>query len=114
MRWLWPVALTAAASTGAFLLAGIALAAMDPTVTTIGTVFVGGAVAALSAGLGLAVARRAPRNVVGVLLVVVGLMVAFTAARYDCGTCDADGIGVETSANLHPQQGDGADRHAGR
>src|SRR3954447_381514 len=81
MRWLWPVALTAAASTGAFLLAGVALAAVRPTATTIGIALIGGAAAASSAGLGLAVARRTPRNVVGVLLVLVGLTIAFTAAR---------------------------------
>jgi signal transduction histidine kinase len=81
MRWLWPVSVAAAASTGVFLLAGVALAAVDPTATTIGIALVAGAAAALSAALGLAVARRTPRNIVGLLLVLVGLMVAFTGAR---------------------------------
>jgi signal transduction histidine kinase len=81
MRWLWPVALAASALTGALVLAGVALAAVRPTGTTIAIALVGGAAAAAAAGLGLAVARRTPGNVVGVLLVLVGLTEAFTAAR---------------------------------
>ena len=81
MRWAWPVALAASAITGALLIAGVALVAVTPTATTIATAAVGAAAATLAVGLGLAIARRAPRNPVGLLLVLVGLTVAFSAAR---------------------------------
>jgi signal transduction histidine kinase len=81
MRWAWPVALAASAVTGALLIAGVALVVVTPTATTIGIAVVGTAAAALAVGLGLAVARRVPRNPVGLLLVLVGLAVAFSATR---------------------------------
>jgi signal transduction histidine kinase len=81
MRWPWPVAVAASGLTGALVLAAAVLAALEPTSTTISVAAVGGSVAAVTAGLGLAVARHARRNVVGALLVLVGLMEAFTAAR---------------------------------
>jgi signal transduction histidine kinase len=80
MRSLRP-ALIASALAGGFVLAGLVLAAIRPTASAIAVAFVGGAAAAFCSGLGLAVARREPRNVVGPLLVVVGLAMAFTAAR---------------------------------
>jgi signal transduction histidine kinase len=81
MRWAWPVALAASVITGALLIGGVALAIVTPTATTIGIAAVGAAAATLAVGLGLAVARRAPRNAVGLLLVLVGLGVAFSATR---------------------------------
>ena len=81
MRSLRPAALTALALTGVPVLAGVALAALRPTGTTVALALVGGAAAALCSTLGLAVTTRAPRNVVGPLLTLVGLAMAFTAAR---------------------------------
>jgi signal transduction histidine kinase len=62
------------------LAAGV-LAALEPTSTTIALAAVGGSVAAVTAALGVAVARHARRNVVGALMVLVGLCEALTAAR---------------------------------
>jgi signal transduction histidine kinase len=81
MRWAWPIALAASAVTGALLIAGAALVVVTPTATTIAIAAVGGAAATLAVGLGLAVARRVAHNVVGLLLVLVGLAVAFSATR---------------------------------
>jgi signal transduction histidine kinase len=75
------VAVAASALTGALVLAGAVLAALHPTATTIAWAALGGLVAVVSAVLGVVIARRAPRNVVGMLLVLVGLGVAWTAAR---------------------------------
>src|SRR3954449_9592088 len=48
---------------------------------TLGIVALGGAIAAMTAALGAVVARRARGNVIGPLLVLVGVAEAFTAAR---------------------------------
>jgi signal transduction histidine kinase len=75
------VAVGACALTGALVSAGVVLAALHPTATTIAWAALGGLVAALSATLGVVVARHARDNVVGALLALVGLGVAWTAAR---------------------------------
>jgi signal transduction histidine kinase len=81
MRWPWAVAVTASGMTGALVLAAAVLAALEPTGTTIFVAAVGGSVAAVTAALGLVVARHVRQNVVGALLVLVGFAEAFTAAR---------------------------------
>src|SRR4051812_13638708 len=81
MRWPWPVALVAAALTAALLAAGWALAALEPATETLGIAAAGTLVAGLSAVLGVIVAHRARRNVVGALLVLIGLGEALTATR---------------------------------
>src|SRR4051812_12067812 len=81
MKWPWPVAVVASLLTGALVLTAVVLAALAPSATTIAWAAVGGACAALSAVLGVVIARRVPSNVVGALLALVGLAVAFTAAR---------------------------------
>src|SRR5690242_2229133 len=81
MRWPWPVALAGSAVTGALVLAGGVLAALQPTSWTIAWAAVGGAAAVLCAVLGTLVARRVRGNPVGALLVLVGVGVALTAAR---------------------------------
>jgi signal transduction histidine kinase len=75
------VAVAASALTGALVLAGAVLAAFDPTATTIAWAVLGGLVAVVSVALGVVIARHARRNVVGMLLVLVGLGVAWTGAR---------------------------------
>jgi drug/metabolite transporter superfamily protein YnfA len=75
------VAVGACALTGALVSVGIVLAVLHPTATTIAWAALGGLVAVLSAALGVVVARHAPSNVVGALLALVGLSVAWTAAR---------------------------------
>ena len=81
MRWPWLVAVAASGLTGVLVLAAVVFAALEPTSTTIALAAVGGSVAAVTAGLGVAVAWHARRNVVGMLMVLVGLGEAFTAAR---------------------------------
>src|SRR4051812_13032213 len=81
MRWPWPAAVAASVLTGALVLAAVVLAAVAPTATTIAWAAVGGVSAALSAGLGMVIARRARPKVIGSLLAFVGLAVALTAAR---------------------------------
>src|SRR5689334_1299125 len=81
MRRPWPVAVVASGMTAALVLTAVALAALAPTTTTLAWAALGGVAAALWAGLGLLVARRERRNVVGALLALVGLAIALTAAR---------------------------------
>src|SRR4051812_50139565 len=81
MRWPWPVALVAAALTAALLAAGWALAALAPGAEVLGIAAAGTLVAGLSAVLGVIVAHRARRNVVGALLVLIALGDALTATR---------------------------------
>src|SRR3954453_5550248 len=84
MRWPWPVAVVASVLTAALVLTAVALATQAPTATTITWAAVGGLCAVLSAGLGMVIARRtrpARPSVIGALLTLVGLAVAFTAAR---------------------------------
>jgi hypothetical protein len=81
MKWPLPVAVAASLVTGALVLTAVVLAAFTPTETTIAWAAVGGVCAALSAGLGVVIARRARPNVIGALLGLVGLAVALTAAR---------------------------------
>src|SRR3954452_11950716 len=84
MRWPWPVAVVASVLTGALVITAVVLAAVAPTATTIPWAAVGGVCAVLSAGLGMVVVRRtapARPSGIGVLLTLVGLAVAFTAAR---------------------------------
>jgi hypothetical protein len=66
--------------TGALVLAGVVLAVVDPTSSTIAFAAVG-TVGALCAGLGLVVARTVRQNPVGALLTLIGFGVAFTATR---------------------------------
>jgi signal transduction histidine kinase len=75
------VAVGACALTAALLVVAVALAAVDPEAATVAWAGLGGLVAVVSAALGAAIARRAPRNAVGALLALVGLGVAWTAAR---------------------------------
>jgi signal transduction histidine kinase len=63
------------------VLAGAGLAVFDPAATTIGLALVGGIAAAEWAALGLVVARRDRGDVVGALVALVGVGVAFTATR---------------------------------
>jgi signal transduction histidine kinase len=81
MRWPWPVALAASGLTVALLPVCVALAALAPTGSTIAWAAVGGIAGALSAGLGVVIARRVRRNVTGALLALVGLTLTFTAVR---------------------------------
>src|SRR3954469_5989210 len=87
MRWPWPVALVAALCTGALVLAGAVLTALAPTPWTIGWVAIGGTAGAVCAGLGALVARRVRDNRVGALLALVGMALAFIAAREAAFTC---------------------------
>jgi signal transduction histidine kinase len=79
MRWI--TALTAALLTGALVVTGWVLAALEPTATTLGIAAVGTLLAGVTAGLGLVVARRARGNAVGALLVLVAAGEALTATR---------------------------------
>src|SRR3954468_10879796 len=84
MRWPWPVAVVASVLTGALVLTAVALSTLAPSATTIPWAAVGGLCAVLSAGLGMVIARRtrpARPSVIGALLALVGLAVAFSAAR---------------------------------
>jgi signal transduction histidine kinase len=81
MTCRWPVAVVASVGTGALVLTAVVLAALAPTGATIAWAAVGGVCAVLSAGLGVIIARRARRNVIGALLALVGVTVALTAAR---------------------------------
>jgi signal transduction histidine kinase len=80
MKWPWPVALMAAVMAAALVIAAIALAAVEPSSSTIASAAVA-AIGALSAALGAVVARRARENRVGALLALAGLAVAFTETR---------------------------------
>jgi signal transduction histidine kinase len=81
MKWPLRVAVGSSLMTAVLVLAAVVLAALAPTPTTIACAAIGGVAAGLSAVLGVIVARRAPRNVVGALLALVGLGVAVTAVR---------------------------------
>src|SRR5262245_21319491 len=81
MRWPWRFALVASVLTGALLLAGIGLASMTPTRSTIALAVVGGGAAALASALGTLIAYRVRDNVVGPLMAAVGLTLAVTATR---------------------------------
>jgi signal transduction histidine kinase len=81
MKWPLPVAVAASLVTGALVLTAVVLAAFAPTEATIVWAAVGGVCAALSAGLGVVIARGARPKVIGALLGLVGLAVALTAAR---------------------------------
>jgi hypothetical protein len=74
-------ALVAAGLAGALIAAGWALVAVEPSATTLGIAAVGTLLAGVTAALGLLVARRARRNVVGALLAAVAAGEALTAAR---------------------------------
>src|SRR6476660_5521903 len=81
MRWSWPAAVGGSVVTGALVVAGAGLAALEPAGATIALALIGGVAGAEWAALGLVVARRARGNVVGALVVLVGLNVAFTCVR---------------------------------
>jgi signal transduction histidine kinase len=80
---VWPRRLATAASlvTGALLVAAVSLAAAAPARGSLGFLALGLAVAPAAAVLGLLVVRRQPGNVVGALLPLVGLTVAFFVTR---------------------------------
>jgi signal transduction histidine kinase len=80
MRWPWPVARLSAVVAAALLIAAIALAAVEPTSSTIASAAVA-VIGALSAVLGVVVARHARHNPVGALLALAGLGVAFIETR---------------------------------
>src|SRR5689334_16820663 len=79
MRWI--TALSAAVLTGALVVTGWVLAALEPTATTLGIAAVATLLAGVTVGLGLVVARRARGNAVGALLVLVATGEALTATR---------------------------------
>jgi signal transduction histidine kinase len=63
------------------VLTAVGLATAAPSRTTLAFAAIGGIASTVSAAVGLAVARRAPRNPVGALLALVGLALALTSAR---------------------------------
>jgi signal transduction histidine kinase len=67
--------------TAVLVVAGVVLAAAEPTGTTIAYAAFGAAVAPVWAAVGVMVARAARRNVIGALLALIGLGLAFTATR---------------------------------
>ena len=81
MAWPRPVALVASLLTGVLLATAGVLAALAPSAGTFGNLAVGLASAPACAVLGLIIARRQPRNVVGMLLTLVGFTVSITALR---------------------------------
>src|SRR5689334_10651005 len=81
MRWPWPAALAAAVVTGTLAAAGVVLAGLTPTRETVAWAAIGGAAAAVSVALGAVIVRHTRRNVVGTLLTLVGIGVAFTSTR---------------------------------
>src|SRR4051794_15112817 len=74
-------ALIAAGLAGGLVGAGWALAAAEPSATTLGIAAVGTLLAGVTGALGLLVARGARGNVVGALLAAVAALEALTAAR---------------------------------
>ena len=81
MAWPRPVALAASLLTGVLLTTAGVLTALAPTAGALANLGIGLASAPASAVLGLVIARRQPRNVVGMLLTLVGFTVSITALR---------------------------------
>src|SRR5690349_16298939 len=81
MAWPRPVALAASLLTGVLLGTAGVLTALAPTAGALANLGLGLAAAPASAVLGLIIARRQPRNVVGMLLTLVGLTVSITVLR---------------------------------
>jgi signal transduction histidine kinase len=81
MAWPRRVALAAALLAGAALVFAAVLAARAPVAGTLINLGIGLAAAPASAVLGVVIARRRPRNIVGLLLTLVGLTVALTLFR---------------------------------
>src|SRR5690349_15665044 len=81
MRWSWPAAVVGSAATGALVVAGAALAALEPAASTIWLALAGAVAGAEWAALGLVVSRRDRSNIMGALVALVALGVAFTTTR---------------------------------
>ena len=81
MRWLGPIAVSGSVLTGVLALGGVGLMTAAPTTSTVTWGVLGGAAACLCASLGALIARRVPANVVGPLLVAVGVLLAYTATK---------------------------------
>lgn len=81
MQWRrrWTVA--AFVLTILFLVAGVGLALVAATTSAAAILLVGVVVAPTSAGLGMLIVRRRPTNLVGPLLILVGLAVSFNVTK---------------------------------
>jgi hypothetical protein len=81
MAWPRPVALVASLFTGMLLGTAGVLTALAPTAGGLASLGIGLASAPASAMLGVVIARRQPRSVVGMLLTLVGFTVSITVLR---------------------------------
>jgi signal transduction histidine kinase len=81
MGWSRRLALATSLLTGAGLVFAIVLAVRAPVAGALINLGIGLAAAPASAVLGVIIARRRQRNIVGLLLTLVGLTVALTASR---------------------------------